>query len=483
MERTLLEGHPFSATRVPGHGGDLAVVAVTDDGLGNTSWLVDLGTGDALVVDPERDPIPYLTVADRLGVEVAVAAETHLHADFVTGSRELAAVGAEVVASTEGGLAWPHRGLRHGDEVDLGRWSLRALATPGHTPEHVAYLLSDGGRPRAVFTGGSLLVGAVARTDLIDPADTESLTRALWRSIHHQLLALPDDVAVFPTHGAGSFCSAPGQSGRWTTIGDERRTNPLLAGPDEDSFVRQVLDSFGSFPPYFLRLRALNRHGPRVLGAMPGLARLGAEDVDRLRRAGAVVVDVRPVRDFAAGHVAGSLANTLRPAFASWLGWLVPDPGTPLVFVAGDHQDHQDRREIVRQCLNIGYENLAGELDGGVDAWLAAGGEATTIDLVDPGRVTGPLDDGLVDRQVLDVRQDSEFAAGHVPGAHHVELGSLRDRAGDVPTGPVAVMCGHGERAATAASLLAAAGRRDVAVVAGGPGDWATATGEPLTSQ
>jgi rhodanese-related sulfurtransferase len=428
------------------------------------------------VVDPERDPTPYLQVAERLGADVALAAETHLHADFVTGSRELAAGGAGVLAAAAGELAWPHRGLRDGDEVDLGRWRLRALATPGHTPEHLAYLLTDardGGRPEAVFTGGSLLVGSVARTDLIDPGDTEALTRALWRSLHHQLLALPDEVVVFPTHGAGSFCSAPGQARRWTTIGDERRANPLLGAPDEDTFVRHVLASFGTYPPYFRRLRAVNRAGPRVLGTPGGLPRLGAEEVAALRDAGAVVVDVRPVDEFAAGHVPGSLAVTLRPQFASWLGWLVPGPATPLVFVAGDHQD---RREVVRQCRNIGYENLAGELAGGVRAWQAAGGEVATVGLLAPA-----AGDRLAGRTLLDVRQASEFAAGHVPGATHVELGALLDRPAGLPAGPLAVMCGHGERAATAASLLAAAGRDDVAVLAGGPDDWAAVRGERLT--
>jgi glyoxylase-like metal-dependent hydrolase (beta-lactamase superfamily II)/rhodanese-related sulfurtransferase len=453
----LLDDHPFTATRV-GDDADLVVVAVTDDGLGNTSWLVDVGDGAGLVVDPERDPAPYTRVAERLGTEIALAAETHLHADFVTGSRELAAGGADVVASAAGELAWRHRALKDGDEVDLGRWRLRALATPGHTPEHLAYLLSERGRARAVFTGGSLLVGAVARTDLIDPADTEALTRALWHSIHHQLLALPDDVAVFPTHGAGSFCSAPGHDRRWTTIGDERRTNPLLGAPDEDAFVRQVLDSLGTYPPYFLRLRAVNQRGPRVLGEPGGLPLLGVDEVVARRGQGAVVVDVRPVAEFAAGHVAGSLANTLRPQFASWLGWLVPDPATPLVFVAGDHQD---RREIVRQCLNIGYENLAGELAGGVEAWRAAGGETATLPVLDAAHLDG--------RTILDVRQASEHATGHVPGAVHVELGALPHRLADVPAGPLVVMCGHGERAATAASLLAAAGHPDLAVLAGGP--------------
>ena len=198
------------------------MVAITDGGLGNTSWMIDLGGGQALVVDPERDPAPYLRVAERTGTEIALAAETHLHADFVTGNRDLAATGTDIVASAGGEGRGPHRAVREGDELDLGRFRLKALATPGHTPEHVAYLLSDRDRPRAVFTGGSLLVGSVARTDLIDPDDTETLTRALWRSIHDQLLALPDEVAVLPTHGAGSFCSAPGDP----AVDDHRRRAP-----------------------------------------------------------------------------------------------------------------------------------------------------------------------------------------------------------------------------------------------------------------
>ncbi|MGH9183777.1 MAG: MBL fold metallo-hydrolase [Acidimicrobiales bacterium] len=458
---------PLTAVAVPDT--DLSIVAVTDDGLGNTSWLVDLGGGSALVVDPERDPLPYRLAAERLGAEIAVSVETHLHADFVTGSRELAHGGATVLAATAGGLAWEHRGLADGDQVDLGRWRLRALATPGHTPEHLAYLLLDGTTPRAVFSGGSLLVGAVARTDLIDPDRTVHLSRALWRSLHERLLVLPDDVAVFPTHGAGSFCSAAGDTRRWTTIGAERRTNPLLAAPDEDAFVRQLLAGLGSYPRYFLRLRQVNRRGPRVWGGLPLLGTLTAAGVGDLVERGAVLVDARPVADFAAGHVPGSLANTLRPQFGSWLGWLVPDPATPLAFVLGEDQD---RRELVRQCLNVGYEQLAGELGGGVPAWAAAGGPVRSLPLVDGA--------GLAGRPVLDVRQHREWAAGRLPGATHVELGELPSRVADAPAGPLVAMCGHGERAATAASILLAAGREDVAVLAGGPHDWAVATGQVL---
>lgn len=462
----LVPGHPFAAERVPGAA--VPTVAVTDEGLGNTSWLVDL-RGRAVVVDPERDPLPYQAVAGALGSEIAHTADTHLHADFVTGSPELAAVGAEALAPAGGDLQWAHRPMAGGEAVALGEWQLRALPTPGHTPEHIAFLLEGPGGPAAVFTGGSLLVGAVARTDLIDPADTEGLTRALWRSIHREILSLPDHVLVLPTHGAGSFCSAAGEARRWTTVGDERRANPLLAAPDEDTFVRQVLAGLGSYPPYFLRLREVNRLGPAVLGALPALRRLSVEQVAGARERGSVVVDLRPFADFAAGHVAGSLANTLRPQFGSWLGWLVPDPATPLVLVA---DEHTDRREAVRQCLNIGYENLLGELGGGVAAWREAGGGVASNPVLAPGGVGG--------RAVVDVRLRDEFAGGHVPGAAHAELGDLARLAPGLPGGPLVVMCGHGERAATAASVLQAAGRSDVAVLAGGPGDWAAATGEPL---
>lgn len=455
--------HGLGAVRVPG---DVPVAAVTDEGLGNTARVVALD-GEGVVVDPERDPAPYEAAAHELGVAIVATAETHLHADFVTGSRELAERGARVAAAAEGRIEWPHEAMHDGDVLDFGRWRLQAIATPGHTPEHVAYVLQDDGDARAVFTGGSLLVGSVARTDLIDPKDTEALTRSLYRSINHRLLELPDDVLVLPTHGAGSFCSAAGGGNRWTTIGDERRTNPLLGIDDEDDFVRTVIAGFGSYPPYFTRMRSLNQRGPTVYGTFPTLPDLTAADVDDLRSRGAVLVDVRPVSDYATGHVPGTLANTLRPQFASWLGWLVEDPETPLVFVT---DAHTDRRELVRQCLNIGYEHLAGEIT--LPAWSAAGGETTTTPLVGADQLSGA--------DLLDVRQAAEYAAGHVPGADHVELGALPERATSAAHRPVVVMCGHGERAATAASVLEAAGRDGVAILDGGPGDWAAVSGEQM---
>jgi hydroxyacylglutathione hydrolase len=444
------------------------IVPIVDEGLGNSSYLVDLGAGRALVLDPERDPAGYLAAAERRRLRIAYSVETHLHADFVSGSRELAAAGAQVVASAAGGLEFPHRGLGDGDEVDLGGLTLRALATPGHTPEHLAYLLLDGPSPVALFSGGSLLVGAVARTDLVSPDHTEDLARSLWRSLHERVFDLPDGLPVYPTHGAGSFCSAPAGSERTTTIGREKAANPLLAAADEDTFVELLLEGLGTYPPYFLRLREVNRRGPAVYG--PDVPNLAALDLARLRRvvdAGAWVIDARPVDAFAAGHIPGAVSIQLRPAFATWLGWVVPDD-VPLVLVL---EDGQDRAELVRQARKVGYEHLVGELAGGMPAWRAAGLPEGHVALVGPER--------LEDRVVLDVRQDAEFEAGHLPGSRHVELGGLTTTVPDLPGGRVAVVCGHGERAMTGASLLERQGRADLAVLDGGTSAW-TSAGRPL---
>ena len=451
-----------------------AIHPVVDEGLGNSAYVIELGDGRALVIDPARDPTPYLELARWRRLRIAYAVETHLHADFLTGSRELAAAsGAQVLAPRKSRLGFDHRGLEDADEVDLGWLTLRVLATPGHAPEHVSYLLLDAGRPLALFSGGALLVGTVARTDLAGPELTEPLARAAYQSLHQRLLALPDELNVYPTHGAGSFCSAPVGGERTTTIGAERRHNRLLDAADQDTFVAQLLAGFGSYSPYFLRLRQRNRVGPDLLGRDWRVLPLLSTDRVRAHLAGSgVLVDARPVTAFAAGHIPGAMSIALRPQFASWLGWLVNDT-QPLIFVL---DDDQDRGELARQCRTIGYDYLLGELAGGMAAWQAASFSGAQLPLVQVER----LDDqpGVV----LDVRQASEVADGHLPGAVAVELGALAgDRLpAELPEGPVTVMCGHGERAMTAASLLARAGRKDLSVARGGPKEWQRATGQAL---
>jgi hydroxyacylglutathione hydrolase len=448
-------------------GAGTTVRPILDEGLGNSSYLVEVADGRALVVDPSRDPLPYLRAAARWDLEIDWVAETHLHADFVSGARELAREGVTVLAPRQAGLGFAHHGLEDGEEIDLGGLRIRALATPGHTPEHLSFELLEGEEPVGVFTGGALLPGAVARTDLISPERTEPLARALYRSIRERLMSLPDDTPVYPTHGAGSFCSAPSGGERTTSIGRERVTNPLLAAPDEDAFVRALLEGLGTYPSYFLRLREVNRRGPRLFGPQPPEpVKLDPGRVHSLVAAGAELIDSRPIREFAAGHIPGALSIALRPAFAPWLGWLVP-ADRPLVFVL---DSDQDRSDLLRQCLKVGYENLAGELAGGMEAWRAAGLGQVRTAYRPIRRASGPI---------LDVRQRGEFGAGHLPEATNVELGAITE-AEDLPVGPLEVMCGRGERAMTAASLLERTGRGGLAVLLGGPSDWSQATGLPL---
>lgn len=445
------------------------VTRVPDAGLGNTAYLVDLGEGRALVVDACRDLRLLRHEAERRGLEIAFAADTHLHADFLSGATQLAAKdGAEVLASRLGDRSFRHRGLVDEEEVDLGGLTLRALATPGHTDEHLSFVLLDGSRALGVFSGGSLIVGAAARVDLVDPARVDELARSQYRSLR-RLAALGDGAELWPTHGGGSFCSTGAPAGSSSTIGAERATNPLLL-LDEDDFVERLVGSHGSFPPYFLRLGAENRLGPAVVEDRPVVEAIAPADAAGLVAAGATILDIRGVEAYAASHPTGAVSIPLRSGFASWLGWLTAHDRPLLLLRDAD----QDLDEVVWQALKIGYENIAGEIVGGIDAWAAAGLPTSSVPLLGAQDATG--------LRVLDIRQSSEFDAGHLPGAIHVELGSLAAVAATFADEPTVIMCGHGERAAGAASILETAGLQRLAILAGGPDDLAEARGVRLES-
>ncbi|EGD43237.1 putative metallo-beta-lactamase domain protein [Nocardioidaceae bacterium Broad-1] len=434
------------------------VTAVPDSGLGNNAYLVDLGDGAALAVDACRDLRALRAEAGRRGLRITHAADTHLHADFLSGAVQLAAdEGAEVLASKAGGRTFEHTALEDEQEITLnGGLVLRALATPGHTDEHLSFALLDGDRALGVFSGGSLIVGSAARVDLVDPARTESLARAQFRSVR-RIAALGDDTVLWPTHGGGSFCSTAAAATSTSTIGKERATNALL-DLDEEGFVRALLDSHGTYPTYFRRLGERNRRGPAVVGARPVLEAIPAQVAAEGQRHGVVLVDVRPIAAFAAAHPRDALSIPLRGAFASWLGWLAPHD-RPIIVLRDEDQDPD---EILWQALKIGYENLTGEISGGLAAWEEAGLPIASLPMTDVATAG--------EKRVVDVRQRREYEAGHVPGALHLELGSLENAAPGLADVPTLVMCGHGERAMSAASILQRHGFTRLTVLNGGPG-------------
>lgn len=444
-----------------------------DEGLGNTSYLVaSEATGDAAVIDPERDVDRYLRVAEGLGLRLRFALDTHLHNDFVSGVRELALhPGVQIGASARAELGFEHLPLRDGDALPLGKLSIGILATPGHTPEHISFTLTmpDHATPEAVFTGGALMVGGAARTDLLGPEWTTELARLLHQSLHGKLLKLPDDVRVYPTHGAGSFCAAPASAERTTTIGRERATNSLARATGIDEFVALATSDLPTYPTYFREMRAINQRGAAVLGGLPVLRPLTVVDVQANQQQGAVIVDVRSTPEFVTGHIPGAFSVALRDAFGTWVGWVVPF-GTPIILVS--HETPAEHEAAVRQLIRIGYDRLVGYLVAGLPAWQAAGQPVALWSTISAAEVHNRLaqGDGLA---VVDVRQAHEWRAGHIPSALHVDAGQLAEQHLHLRLDqPIGVHCGHHDRAATGLALLERRGFQNLHLIEGGFDAW-----------
>jgi len=446
-----------------------------DEGLGNSSYLVvSRRAEEAIVIDPIRDADRYVAAAKLHGADITHVLDTHLHADFLSGAREIAAAtGATIAASAESDLQFEHRDLKDGDRLRVGDVAVDVLSTPGHTPEHISFVMSNapGGRPHSIFTGGALIVGGAARTDLLGPSLAVPLARQLYRTIRGKLLVLPDRTRVYPTHGAGSFCIASPTTRRTTTIGTERRTNPLAQEQTEAEFVRRATTGLPSYPSYFLKLRAINRSGPKVLGSMPALSHLTSEEVRASTARGAAILDTRPADAFAAGHIAGSYGIDLNLGLAPWAGWLIPF-GTPLILIA---QSRENREQGVRELIRIGYDDLRGYIDGNMDA---QGREGLPIERF-PTWSARDVHNRLARRDppvIVDVRFDSEWAAGHIPEAIHVEAGALPDAA--LPfreERSIVAHCVHGARSSAALSVLARRGYHKVALLEGGIAEWKAA--------
>ncbi|HWW60122.1 MAG TPA: MBL fold metallo-hydrolase [Thermoanaerobaculia bacterium] len=425
--------------------------------LAHASYLI-ASNGEAAVVDPQRDVDQYIDEADRRGVTIRYVIETHLHADFVSGHRELAArTGAEIVFGAAAGAEFRHRAVRDGDVLELGGIELRAIETPGHTPESVSWLVAG----EKLLTGDTLFIGDVGRPDLAGgrgytPA---MMAAALYDSLHEKILALPDDVEVWPAHGAGSACGKNISKERSSTIGIQRRTNWALRPMPKDEFVRLMTDDLAAPPPYFARDAEINRRGARPLGDIAANA-LDANAVRALMNDGAIVLDVRDVEAFGAGHIRGAinigLGGQHATQFAGWAGTLLPFDAR--IVIVADTSARAE--EAVMRLARVGMENVIGCFAG---EWPHEREALTQISVAE-------LRNGGY--RVLDVRRPGEYESGHVPGATNVPLHELQQHFDDIDDGPLAVICAGGYRSSAAASLLARAGRRDLFNVTGGTSAW-----------
>jgi hydroxyacylglutathione hydrolase len=449
--------------------------------LAQASYLIG-SRGEAAVVDPRRDVEEYLERAAREGLAVRYVIETHLHADFVSGHRELAErTGATIVFGEKAHAGFPHRAVRDGDEIRLGAVVLRFLETPGHTPESICVVVTDteaSPDPQLVLTGDTLFIGDVGRPDLAGASGQSApqMASQLYDSLHGKLLRLPDAVLVYPAHGAGSLCGRNISSQTWSTIGEQRRTNYALQPMPKERFAHMVTVDLPEVPQYFSRDVEINREGaPPLDGRAP--APLSPEAVRERVAEGAALLDVRGAAAFGAGHLPGSLNVGLGGQFASWAGTLVP-ADRPLVIVA---EDESGAREAVVRLARVGLENVAGRLDGGVAAWHGAGLPVSALPQIPVDELRARLAEPSAP-QVVDVRRRSEWEAGHVPGARHLPLDRLEGEAGSLdPSRATALICAGGYRSSAAASLLARRGFRELLNVVGGTAAWVAAGYETET--
>lgn len=426
-------------------------------GLGNRGYLAG-GREAAVVVDPPRDIDRIIAMAARRGVRISHVVETHVHNDYVTGGLELARLtGAAYLVPAGARVAYERVPVGDGDTIGIGDGlALRALATPGHTPHHTAYVLEEAGRAVAVFTGGSLLIGTVGRPDLVEPRLTERLARAQHASVHRLTAELPDETAVLPTHGFGSFCSSGPAAGDATTIGEQRAANEAVT-EDADTFVARLLSGLDDIPAYYAHMGPANAGGPAPVDLTPP-ARADADEIAARLAAGEWVVDLRNRVAFAEGHVGGTFNFAADGQLATYLAWLLPW-GKPVTLLAeSPEQLAAAQRELVR----VGIDRPAAAATGPLAAWLRDRERPRSFPRATfAGLAARAADRGTV---VVDVRRESERTREHIAGSLHIPVHQLRDRLAEIPAGTVWVHCAGGMRAAIAASLLDAAGRSVVAV-------------------
>jgi hydroxyacylglutathione hydrolase len=438
--------------------------------LAHASYML-ASEGEAAVVDPQRDVEIYLNAAAERGLKIRHIFETHLHADFVSGHMELARrTGATIYIGGRAGAEFPHVPLHDGFELRMGRVRIAAVETPGHTPESVCLVITDeekSPQPWAVLTGDTLFIGDVGRPDLSPQFTSQQLAGMLHDSLHRKLLRLPDDTLVYPAHGAGSLCGRNMRADRFSTIGTERMTNYALQIKDRDEFVRQTTANLPARPEYFFQDAQINRQGAPALAELPPLAPISPAELKRLLDEDVFALDVRPVADFAAAHVPGSINVALSGQFATWAASVLGLKARPVLIADTPQQYEEARTRLAR----VGIEDLRGFLDGGVNAWRDAGFTVAALPEITVQELQQRLNEGSL--RVLDVRREPEWQGGHIAAADWWPLDRFKVSAPEIdPAVPIAVHCAGGYRSVIACSLLRRAGLTNVINVQGGFDAW-----------
>ena len=443
--------------------------------LSHASYLI-ASDGEAAVIDPQRDVAIYIDEARRHGFAIRHIIETHLHADFVSGHRELAGItGATIHIGRRADATFPHHPVDEGDEIQFGDCVLRFLETPGHTPEGVSVLISDLAKSPhlyAVLTGDTLFVGDVGRPDLSAEYTPQELAGMLFDSLHGKLLTLPDDVEVYPAHGAGSLCGRNMGPERSSTIGKERKLNYALQPRSRDEFIDLLTHELPERPGYFAQDVELNRAGAESLGLLPPLRALQPAKVRAMQESGVMVLDTRPADQFAAGHVPGSIQIGLSGQYASWAAILL-GLQQEIILVAEDNECEEESR---MRLSRVGIERVTGYLQGGIAAWIGAGLSLQKFSEIRAEGLLAKIIEGGDSTQILDVRRPSEWEAGHVAAAIFGTLSHLDSQLDKLDREkPVAVYCKSGYRSTIAASLLQRAGFSNVINMVGGFDAWQSA--------
>ena len=438
--------------------------------LAHASYML-ASEGEAVVVDPQRDVEIYLQAAEKNRVSIRHIFETHLHADFVSGHRELASrTGARIYMGSQAEATFPHTAIEDGFQLQVGKMRITALETPGHTPESMCFVITDEEKspaPWAILTGDTLFLGDVGRPDLSKRYTPAQLAGMLYDSLHHKVLTLADEVLVYPAHGAGSLCGRNMRAERVSTIGTERLTNYALQINSREEFIKQLTSNLPARPAYFSQDAEINRTGATALSDLPALSPIEPAELKTLLAEGAIALDVRPGDQFAAGHVPGSVNIALSGQFASWAAALLGLSASPVLIADSQEAVVEARMRLAR----VGLEDSHGYLNGGIEAWQQAGLPLATLSQISVGALSDQL--GVSDLQVLDVRREPEWEAGHIANALWWPLDNFKIAPPEIDHDiPIAVHCKGGYRSMIACSLLQRAGFQNVVNVIGGFDAW-----------